>query len=1335
MRQGRHEMIKPSVAVVLFLCALVSCAGALAQAQDAPFSEALAWGPVVLEPGYLDSSLSRSELFACGGGYVVGGVLAGNDRPTKIGTSANTHTLLYALDVHSGRLVGIDTVSGSRCEGAEIVGRYAYAAFKDTLRVYDLENGFQWLTSIDIESRWIFLGTYLYIERDNEPDRLFDMTTAQEVAWPLPDDDAIYGVMFPDHLIGDAFALTGGTQSNPVLYSLRSGAVVGRLPHSLHPIAWDPENLLVFYTERSGLVADGTLRIYDPVQGTTVGTVVLDSSEAHQVVMELRGRLPSRFSLSGSRLRTTVPIAADPDGQYTLVGALATYRITTDGRITCQIPSVEALAEPEAADADLFRNGQRLGRLAEGTCTVAWEADLPEHYHFGERFQCASDKMAFVLGSGHAYEGGDILFWHDMDTGALANYTQFPGYEIALLAADPLVLALRRTDISHDEAPWAVAAYDPASLPRTAPELAVTVGTTLLLESDAKSRSSGTGPCANDLSAFQGEHHYASSDVSVSVKVPALFSDLLIGTPITLTVSGGRLETDRFTIDERNTLSGFETVWRLPDEPGDYTLSVEIDGKATAIDIAVESFEPLYVNPRHCLTDNPYRLYLGDFLDVPIDAIRVRFELVALDVCLSEPAPDPAGFSLEPGDIEYFTYELIPLDGDVTYRSAFLVITYEVGGRAYERRIDLWELGPPAMDFDRDGVRDELDLSPGVDPAEPDWRTLFEPGMMRSTVDVHALGLAGWVEVWQFVSTVDHPTGELVHQYTDETEYVRTSDMTEANVAASIEDFFGDYAVVSLEPVDPEAWMTHDHITESNTTIGQGDLLHPTQYRLDYDLLDHAYRADLKNANPMTSPPGMTARSARAYRYAVAPLSVDQGREQSLTMQFLLHDRTFRFESEDDYAIPLFVYHLYASDDWNDDDNLPLYSGVAQSVEVDDGLFEARLTIPREEATRDLVWLLVMPMWVTKSAGGLSTSPIPGTAFRTSGLQREVRLEDAPAQTLTLRWDAIGFDALSEPIPAADDLVARWRDGWVEPNAGVEMRSAWRGLVEIDCPGDAATGRLYDVSTVEDRTLLGALGTARIFAGPTKSLVQEVVLGHHKVDEIGKLPEDHWMRSDAYSGFGNVLAVAKIGTVLATDGTTAAVAFREGDVIEETLYSIKTGLGVTEGLVVLSKTQFVASRLGSLTTLSKISKTLRAEKGQAALAAAVGAVEIAIQIDRLMETDDVIVRNSCYEAIASTVFDTGIAVAGSFYPPIAAVEAVWMLEILAFQYLSNNDLAREIASSPGRVFTFTLEYLAGIVPSEFSDAAYDKAKELVMGEVQTYAGRQTPVVFIDPGNP
>ncbi|MCK4511256.1 hypothetical protein KAW64_05925, partial [bacterium] len=520
------------------------------------------------------------------------------------------HTLLYALDVNSGRLVGSDIVSGSRCEGAEIVGRYAYVAFPGTLRVYDLENGFQWLTSIDIEGRWIFLGTYLYIERPNEPDRLFDMTTAQEVTWSAP-YNAIHRVMFPDHLIGEAFYLMGEDIRGSVLYDLRSGEIVGRIPQQMDTIAWDPENLLVFYTERSGLVADGTLKIYDPVQGTTVGTVVLDSSEAHQVAMELRWRLPSRLSLSGSRLRTTVPIAADLDGQYTLVGAQATYRITTDGRITCQIPLVKALTEPEAAaDTDLFRNGQRLGRLAEGTCTVAWETDLPEYYHFGERFQCTPDKMAFVLGSGHAYEGGDILFWHDLDTGALTNYTQFPGYEIALLAADPLVLALRRNDVGHDEAAWMVAAYDPVSLPRTVPELAVVVGLTAL---DTRW---GQG-CGNDLSAYQGEHHYAGTDVPVSVKVPRLFSDLLIGTPITLTVSGGQLWTDRFTIDERNALRGFETVWRLPDEPGEYTLIAEIDGKATTIDIAVESFELLYVNPRHPCggTDNPYRLYLGNFLD------------------------------------------------------------------------------------------------------------------------------------------------------------------------------------------------------------------------------------------------------------------------------------------------------------------------------------------------------------------------------------------------------------------------------------------------------------------------------------------------------------------------------------------------------------------------------------------------------------------------------------------------------------------------------------------------------------------------------------------------
>ena len=110
------EMSKLRITVVLLLSALSVCAGILAQARDVPFPEALTWGPVVLEPGYLDSSLSRSELLAWGDRYVIGAVLAGNDRPTKIGTSANTHTLLYALDVHSGRFVGSDTVYGYRCK-------------------------------------------------------------------------------------------------------------------------------------------------------------------------------------------------------------------------------------------------------------------------------------------------------------------------------------------------------------------------------------------------------------------------------------------------------------------------------------------------------------------------------------------------------------------------------------------------------------------------------------------------------------------------------------------------------------------------------------------------------------------------------------------------------------------------------------------------------------------------------------------------------------------------------------------------------------------------------------------------------------------------------------------------------------------------------------------------------------------------------------------------------------------------------------------------------------------------------------------------------------------
>jgi len=70
------------------------------------------------------------------------------------------------------------------------------------------------------------------------------------------------------------------------------------------------------------------------------------------------------------------------------------------------------------------------------------------------------------------------------------------------------------------------------------------------------------------------------------------------------------------------------------------------------------------------------------------------------------------------------------------------------GDGATDADEDFGGTDPENPDSDGDGAIDGLDLSPTIDPNEPQWLEEQPPGLFRPVQPVRALGLSGVLSVW-----------------------------------------------------------------------------------------------------------------------------------------------------------------------------------------------------------------------------------------------------------------------------------------------------------------------------------------------------------------------------------------------------------------------------------------------------------------------------------------------------------------------------------------------------------------------------------------------------------
>lgn len=1292
--------------------------------EDVPYPDALLWGPLPLEAGTIWDLVTDAPGSTATRAVGTVGLLVNRPR-----------TLVYGVDLVTGQSLG-DVEIPTSVHGIHIVGRYAWIKEFQELVVRDLDSELDLCDRFDRgrqpdgTGHWFgTLGTFLLLqETDLEHgghivrESLLDMRDLTRPRFP-PHNGSVHTALFPDSLIGHFGDRARGTVST--IFGLRAGRVIGTVPlvDNTSIGGWDPEHGLLFLSRR------GRLRIHDVATGSDRLSVALPPG-----VDSVRpwARSGSTTFECGAPRGHVIDATLDlGGGRYLVSSGWTVLLVDVEQGIVGRFDKLRAELVPGGLIP--FTRHKARGVLDVAEAQILWERPARPHAA-GPYWMPPS--VGFVRSAGRRRGDDDILFWLAEQDGALETYTGFPGCEIKVLLPTPLVLALRRDDLPRAEAPWVLCAYDPARLPRTTPTPEVDVGFTDLslaarMTGLARPPSGGEDPFA----AYVGEHRYAGTEVPVVVELPRAYADLLQGCNVTLGVSAGTLGTDRFVLEGRGTL---ETTWRLPSEPGHAVLTVSFEGKSVEIGIEVEPLEPLLVIPVRASAGPPAEALIANLMPDEIQEIDLSFDVRRLSVdwtwhrALRGASLEGGltGLTFAPGQCVPLGYALAPTDPILWDRQAVLRVHYVFQGKVFEREWDLLTYGAPHLDFDCDDVIDDLDLSPGVVPEEPAWSDRLFPGQQRITAQLNAYGLAGWVEVYDY----EYLAGKCVLDWTDRNDRVgarentRASRMTLETIREAFAKAYEDRVIASItRAVSRFGERSHDLDAEINWRMGQCDKLHPTRYEINYDILTEIYDVELKNQNPVCA----TDRDRRSFHQALVPVRVRGGLDQAVIVQMKVRGSRTRSTSEDDYSIPSFAYRWYAHADLLDDTNRPLFpQEVALGLARGERLYEMTMSLPASAVPSDtMLYLLVVPLRVERRGEQTYTLALKPREFNTTGVQRVIYVSQDVGEMETIAWDVAGLGHMGASIPP----VPRISEGGGD-DGGAERFTLPSGMIRAV---EGAEGDVdYEVTTLEKivdaavRTLPGLTQNAR---GCVKSVKEYVKEQSVTVDTPEDIPDEGvWVPLKRAEFLKMALVGVKVGTILGTDGKTAAVAFSEGDEVLGSLYAIRTGVGLTEQAVKLSEIRFVKFRMGGASRLTKVSKVLGSKGGQAALSAAVGVVDIGIIAVEMSRTDDPIQQQHCAEAIASTALDTGVSVLGAVFPAVAAADAVMQIEIILFQEFSDNEMAKRIATSPGRVVTFTFQFFWGSVPSEYAETAYETAWTTVTEWVGAERELGILSVFVEP---
>src|SRR3989475_3037267 len=224
---------------------------------------------------------------------------------------------------------------------------------------------------------------------------------------------------------------------------------------------------------------------------------------------------------------------------------------------------------------------------------------------------------------------------------------------------------------------------------------------------------------------------------------------------------------------------------------------------------------------------------------------------------------------------------------------------------------------------------------------------------------------------------------------------------------------------------------------------------------------------------------------------------------------------------------------------------------------------------------------------------------------------------------------------------------------------------------------------------------------------------------------VDDLDDSRLLTGVKYAQLRSALRGAAIGATLVIFGSQAVLAFRDGDVIKGSVYTLA---GATAVFGVVKSDSVLVGELFK----GRISKTgIRIRLGVVA-AIAVGGILASYEMFQATQTDDAIKRLSHYETAGTILIDTIVAVVPLYG---AAAMLGWQLGLtvtIGAQVLLGiipDPRALKIVSTPGSTATFLFEYVfAGEIPS---DVAQDALIQLLnaLADVARFENS------LDPPNP
>ncbi|VVB54594.1 Uncharacterised protein [uncultured archaeon] len=178
-----------------------------------------------------------------------------------------------------------------------------------------------------------------------------------------------------------------------------------------------------------------------------------------------------------------------------------------------------------------------------------------------------------------------------------------------------------------------------------------------------------------------------------------------------------------------------------------------------------------------------------------------------------------------------------------------------------------------------------------------------------------------------------------------------------------------------------------------------------------------------------------------------------------------------------------------------------------------------------------------------------------------------------------------------------------------------------------------------------------------------------------------------------------------IGAVLVTDGKDAFIAYRQGDTVTGSYYTVRGGLGI-------------AKEIFNDKVLGTVGKT--SVKAGPVLQATIGVLDVSYNIGKAITSDDKFVRQYYTETAVAAGIDAAIglipvygsAITGAWSVTYYGMKGIYGALGIPWGQFTN------LASSPGSAIVFLVEFKSGvIVPSAFAtdglSSAYEDVAEIL----------------------